>query len=85
MISGFVQAFIDVETVGEISRPLSYKKDIVCILRNQVLLACHEDFSFRCLHSGWEATCHPVHFKWFESVEAALVQRVICSENPKVY
>lgn len=50
--AGLARGFIKVETAGGNSLPVLYKKDTMGILRNQLLLACNEDVTFRRRHNG---------------------------------
>lgn len=70
-----VQEFINVETVGGSSQPLLYREDIVEIFREQVVVACKKDVTFRCRHNGRGASFHPVISKWFQYSEVITVQR----------
>lgn len=48
----FVQEFFEGKTVGRNIQPVLHQKDIVEILRKQVLLAGKEDVTFRSRHNG---------------------------------
>lgn len=61
-----------------------HEKDIVEILRKQVLLKCNDDITFLHRHNG-RGACHTVKLNWFENIEAVMVQHVVCSDNPNVY
>lgn len=50
-----------------------------------MLLVDYEDVMFCCLQNEWGAACHPVNYKWFETVESVTVQHIVCSEKLRVY
>lgn len=48
-------------------------------------MVCSRDVTFHRPHIGLGASCHPVSSKWYDVVEAAMAQVVLCLEKPKAY
>lgn len=80
--AGFTIKFAEVGSSWINNWSVRYDNDIIKISRTKWLLACNKEIMFHHRESGyrnWQVAASPlVHIKWFEKVEAAAVERVIC-------
>lgn len=64
--------------------PVLHKNDTVETLLKPVLIACHDDVTFRRRHNR-RAVSHSVDSKWFEIVQVCMIRKVMCLWKPKAY